>query len=114
MSNHASRRIAQLRNLVRQGLHEENLDRLIQECNALAQDTPHVLLFFTLKSVFMELSAALEREPVEVSRFQELVGRITEQTSELLQRVEGGKPVGFGEIEELVRTHLVSLSLFRL
>lgn len=113
MPDHTSPRIAQLRNLVQQGLHEENLDRLVRECNALAQDTSHVLVFFVLKCVFAEMAAALEGGAVEVSRHQELVSRIAERVCGLLQKIEAGGPVDAGEIEELVRTHLVNLNVFR-
>jgi len=113
MPDHASQRIAQLPSLVQQGLHQQNLDRLVQGCNALAQDTSHVLFFFVLKSVFQEMSDAPERGPVDVSRYQELVSRIGEQVCALLQTVGAGNPIGSEQIEELVRTHLVNLSLFR-
>jgi len=58
MPDHLSQRIAQLRELVQQGLHEENLDRAVREYSSLAQDSRHVLVFFTLKNVFKELSQA--------------------------------------------------------
>ena len=48
--DHLGRRIAQWRELVRQGLHEENLDRAVRECGLRAQDSRHVLVLFTLKT----------------------------------------------------------------
>ena len=59
MPDHLNQRIAQLRELVQQGLHEENLDRAVRECGALAQDSRHVLVFFTLKNIFKEFSDTL-------------------------------------------------------
>jgi len=81
-----------LRELVQQGLHEENLDRAVRECNSLAQDSPHVLLFFTLKNIFRELAEALESGAIEVSRFEEL----------LLQKLLSGDSVTSDEIDPMV------------
>jgi hypothetical protein len=54
LSNHINRRIASLRKLIKGGLHQENLDKIVFECNALAQDTSSVRAFFVLKQVFAE------------------------------------------------------------
>ena len=113
MPNHIHQRILRLRELVQQGLHEENLDRAVQECNSLAQDSPHPLLFFTLKNIFRELAEALESGATEVHRFEELMGGISEKVSSLLHRLGSGKPVTSDELEELVRTHVVNRNLFR-
>src|SRR6266567_1010051 len=78
MPNHINQRVLRLRELVQQGLHEENLDRAVRECNSLAQDSPRVLLFFTLKNIFGELAEALESGAIEVSRFEEFVRGISE------------------------------------
>src|SRR6266550_9055000 len=72
MPNHINQRVLRLLELVQQGLHEENLDRAVRECNSLAQDSPHVLLFFTPKNIFRELAEALANGAIEVYRFEEL------------------------------------------
>ena len=113
MPDHVNQRIARLRELVQQGLHEENLDRMVRECSALAQDSPHVLVFFTLKNIFRELADALESESVEVQRFEELGRGISAKGSALLQKLASGNAVAADELEELVRTHVVNRNLFR-
>ena len=60
MPNHITQRIASLRKLVASGFYVENLDKMVSECNALAQDSAYVLLFFVLKQVFADLSNALD------------------------------------------------------
>jgi len=112
MPDHLNQRIAQLHELVRQGLHEENLDRAVRECGALAQDSRHVLVFFTLKNVFKELSQALEAGAIEVTRHQELLQGISEKVLSLLEKVASDAPIPPEEIEELVRTHVVNRNVF--
>jgi hypothetical protein len=112
MPDHLNQRIAQLRELVRQGLHEENLDRAVRECGSLAQDSRQVLVFFTLKNVFKELSQALEAGAIAVTRHQELVEGISGKILSLLEKVASDAPMPLEEIEELVRTHVVNRNLF--
>jgi hypothetical protein len=82
MPDHLSQRIALSRELVRQGLHEENLDRAVRECGSLAQDSRQVLVFFTLKNVFKELSRAFSFGSVMPAQdlkrfpFQSLLARL--------------------------------------
>ena len=59
MPNHISQRIASLRKLVKEGLHEANLDNIVRECNGLFQDSSQILIFFVLKHVFADLAAAI-------------------------------------------------------
>ena len=113
MPNHINQRILRLHELVQQGLHEENLDRAVRECHALAQDSPHVLLFFTLKNIFRELADALASGAVEVTKFEELMRGISEKVSLLLQKLVSGNSVSSDELEDLVRTHVVNRNLFR-
>ena len=113
MPNHINQRITRLRELVQQGLHEENLDRAVRECNSLAQDSPHVLLFFTLKNIFRELANALESGAIEVSRFEELVRGISERVSLLLQKLVSGSTITSDELEDLARSHVVNRNLFQ-
>ena len=113
MPSHISQRIASLRKLIRGGLHEENLDRIVVECNALAQDTPHVLAFFVLKQVFAEMSAALDGEAVGVDQHKELISDLTEASLVALDKVEGNQSVEVAELESIVRTHLRNLNVFR-
>ena len=113
MPNHINQRVLRLRELVQQGLHEENLDRAVRECNSLAQDSPQVLLFFTLKNIFREMAEALQSGAIEMSRFKELVCGISEKVSLLLQKLGSGNSVTWDELEDLVRAHVVNRNLFR-
>ena len=113
MPNHVGQRIASLRELVRQGLHEENLDRMVQECSALAQDSPHVLVFFTLKNIFREMAEALDSGAVELARFEELTVGVAQKADSLLQKLVAETPIEHASVEDLVRTHIVNLNLFR-
>lgn len=76
MSNHINRRIASLRELIKGELHQEKLDRIVFECNALAQDTSFVLAFFVLKQIFIEMSAALDGKAIAVDQHNDLVSGI--------------------------------------
>jgi hypothetical protein len=113
MPNHINQRITRLRELVQQGLHEENLDRAVRECNSLAQDSPQVLVFFTLKNIFKELAETLESGAIEVPRYEELVRGISKKVSALLQKLVSANSVVSDELEDLVRTHVVNRNLFR-
>ena len=108
MPNHINQRITRLRELVQQRLHEESLDRAVQECNSLVQDSPHALLFFTLKNIFRELADALEGGAVEVHRFEELTRSFSEKALLLLQNVASGRSATPDELEELVRARVVN------
>ena len=44
-----------LRELLKKGLHQENLDHLVACCSGLAQDSSYVLPFFVLKNIFREM-----------------------------------------------------------
>ena len=113
MSNHINRRIASLRELIRVGLHQENLDRIVAECNALAQDTPHGLTFFVLKQLFAEISVALEEEPVGVEQHKELTSGLAKASFVMLDKIEENQSVEFEELESIVRTHVRNLNVFR-
>ena len=110
--DHINERIARLCELVQAGLFEENLDSIVRECGSLAQDSVHVLVFFTLKNVFMELCHALDCGAIEVTRHQELVAGIAEKAIPILQKLAAGNRVAPEEIEDLVRTHVVNRNLF--
>jgi hypothetical protein len=112
MPDHLNQRIALLRELVRQGLHEENLDQAVRECGALAQDSRQVLVFFTLKNVFKELSQTLDAGAIEVTQHQELLQGVSKKVLSLLEKVASDAPIPLEEIEELVRTHVVNRNLF--
>ena len=113
MPNHFNERITRLRELMQQGLFEVNLDKLVCECNSLAQDSAHVLLFFTLKNIFRELSETLESGAIEVAQHEELVCGISNKVSSLLQKLADGTAISTEEIEALVRIHIVNRNLFR-
>ena len=57
-----------LRERIREGLRQEDLDKAVAVRGALSQDTAYVLGFFILKHVFAETSAVLEGEAVGVDR----------------------------------------------
>lgn len=112
MPDHINQRISRLRELLREGLHEENLNRAVRECSSLAQDSRHVLVFFTLKNVFKELADTLEGDAIEVTRHRELVQGVSEKVLPLLAKVASDSPIHPEEIEDLVRTHVVNRNLF--
>lgn len=113
MSNHVNRRIASLRELIGDGLHPENLDKLVSECNALAQDTPSVLAFFVLKQVFAELSAVMEGEAVAVEQHKDLISDITVAVIHILDKLQNDEPIEFTDLEAIVRVHLRNVNIFR-
>jgi hypothetical protein len=113
MSNHINQRIASLRELIEGGLHQENLDRIVFECNTLSQDTSHVLTFFVLKQVFVEMSAALEGEAVAVAQHKDLISSISELAILILDKVENDEPIETADLENLVRAHIRNVNIFR-
>lgn len=113
MSNHINRRIASLRELIQSGLHQENLDKIVSECNALAQDTSHVLTFFVLKQVFAEMSAALEGEAVAVAQHKDLISSISELAILILDKVENDEQIETAGLENLVRAHIRNVNILR-
>ena len=113
MSNHINRRIASLRELIQSGLHQENLDKIVSECNALAQDTPSVLAFFVLKQVFAEMSAVLEGEAVAIEQHKDLISDITGPVIIVLDKLQNNEPIEIADLEALVRVHLRNVNIFR-
>ena len=113
MSNHINRRIASLRELIKDGLHQENLDKIVSECNALAQDTPSVLAFFVLKQMFAEMSAVLEGEAVAVEQHKDLISDITGTAILILDKLQNDGPIEFADLEALVRIHLRNVNIFK-
>ena len=113
MPDHVNQRIVRLCELVEAGLFGDNLDKIVQECGSLAQDSTHVLAFFTLKNIFAELAHTLDGEAIEVTRHQELMAGIREKTTAMLRKLAADTPVSLEEVEELVRTHVVNRNLFR-
>jgi hypothetical protein len=113
MPNHVNQRIASLRSLIGSGLHQANLDKIISECNGLAQDTSYVLVFFVLKNVFADLSAALEGEAVTVEQFKELTHEISRFAGLIIDKTSNAEEVEAAQVELLVSTHLRNLNVFR-
>lgn len=111
--SHINERIASLRNLIRQGLHQSNLDKIVAECNSLAQDTSPALTFFTLKCVFAEMSNALESGAVSEAEFGDLEAQIADLSQPLLEKILNGQQIEMAELEALVSTHLRNLNIFR-
>jgi len=69
--------------------------------------------FLHAENIFREMAEALESGAIEVSRFEELVRGISEKVSLVLQKLGSGNSVTSGELEDLVRTHVVNRNLFR-
>lgn len=113
MPNHIRQRIASLRELIAAGLHQGNLDEIVADCNALSQDTSHVLSFFVLKKLFAEISAALEGEAVTLERFKDLTFGVAEAAILILDKIENGTQVEVGDLESLVSSHIRNLNVFR-
>ena len=113
MSSHINRRIAFLRELIRDGLYQENLDKIVSECNALAQDTSSVFTFFVLKQVFAEMSAVLEGEAVALEQHKDLISDITGSVILILDKLQNDEPIEFADLEALVRIHLRNVNFFR-
>lgn len=113
MPNHINRRIASLRELIKGGLHQEDLDKIVSECNALSQDTSQVLTFFVLKQVFAEMSAALDGAAVAVAQHKDLISSISELAILVLDKVENGEQVELADLEAIARIHIRNVNIFR-
>jgi hypothetical protein len=113
MPNHVNQRIAFLRELVKAGFHQENLDKIVAECSSLAQDTSYVLTFFVLKHLFAEISAVLEGEAVNLERFKELTSEIGEAINVILDKAINNEKVSFEDLESFVRVQIHNLNVFR-
>lgn len=113
MPNHINQRIASLRELIEGGLHQENLDKIVSGCNALAQDTSYVLTFFILKQVFAEISAAVDGEAVTVDQHKELTSGIARPAVLILDKVEKSLQIEIADLENIVRTHVRNVNIFR-
>jgi hypothetical protein len=113
MPKHIDQRIAFLRKLVKDGLFQENLDKIVVECNALAQDTSYVLTFFVLKHLFQEMSAALEGEAVNIDQHKELASGIGDAFNLILDKVANNEQIEITDLESIVRTHIRNVNIFR-
>jgi hypothetical protein len=113
MSNHINRRIAFLRELINGGLHQENLDKIVSACNALAQDTSSVLAFFVLKQVFTEMSAVLDGEAVALEQHKDLISDVAGLAISILDKIEKQEQVEIADLEAIVRAHLRNVNVFR-
>jgi hypothetical protein len=102
-----------LRETLKRGLHAENLDSLVRQTSELSQDTSEVLLLYVLKNIFLDISHALEGEPVTVDRFDELTASYPQKIDGFLAGIEIGGEIPKHEIEELTRHHLSVLAVFR-
>ncbi len=113
MPNHIKERIASLLELIKGGLRQENLDKMVCECDALAQDTSYVLAFFVLKQVFAETSGALEGEAVALGRYQDLTSEIAASASAVLGKALNNKRIEAADLEPIVGKHIRNLNIFR-
>lgn len=107
-----SRQIALLRKLVGEGLHQDNLSKLISLCGELAQDSGHSVLFFALKSIFKEIDEKLDAQGNSPEMFGTITANISEETDKLLQKLEETGGVSNEDIEGLVRIHVRNHGLF--
>lgn len=113
MSPPQKQKIEHLLSLVREGLYEDNLNKLISTTHELSQDTGFSLLLFALKHVFSELANALEGEAVDFQRFQDLTDETKSKIIGILQSVCALELVPYEELEDLISLHIAKLSLFR-
>lgn len=113
MSNHINQRIAYLRELIQAGFHQANLDKMVAECNVLAQDTSHVLPFFVLKKVFAEMSVALEGEAVAIDQFRDLTAGVAEPSILILDKIAKNERIEATDLESVVRAHIRNVNVFR-
>ena len=113
MSNHIGRRIASLRKLVKGGLHQENPDKIVSECDALSQDTPRALTFFVLKQVFAEMSAVLEGEAVALEQHKDLIPGIAGLAIHILDKLENDAQVELADLGTIARAHIRNVNILR-
>jgi hypothetical protein len=108
----ADDRISRLLDLLRGDLHQEKLESLSREFEALAQDRAETLVFFVLQNVCQRLVSALEDEAVSLERFSELTAGIAEQISNILHHLHDGA-ANVDKLECLVATLFRNLGLYR-
>ena len=108
-----NQQIALLRELVRGGLHQDNLGKLISLCAELTQDSGHSLVFFVLKNIFTEIDAKLDAQGNSFEMFQTVTANIAEETGQILQALEETGTVRNEQIENLVRIHVRNQGLFQ-
>ena len=104
--------ISRLLELLKGDLHQEKLEALSREFEALAQDRAETLIFFVLQNVCQRLASALEGEAVSVERFSELTAGIAEQISFVLQHLHE-EAASVDKLECLVATLFRNLGLYR-
>lgn len=108
-----NQQIASLRELIHEGLHQDNLGRIISLCHDLAQDSGHWLLFFVLKNIFVEIDGRLEGEAITVDMFRTITHGIAEQAQKLLEDLQRSGHYSKEDLDEMVRMHLRNLGLSR-
>jgi hypothetical protein len=108
----ADDRISRLLELLRGDLHQEKLESLSREFEALAQDRAETLVFFVLQNVCQRLASVLEGEAVSLERFSELTAGIAEQISGILQHLRE-EAADVDRLERLVATLFQNLGLYR-
>jgi len=113
MSNHINQRIARLRNLVEGGLHQDNLQKIVSECDQLAQDTLHVLTFYVLRNLFRGIDSAIEGEAVTVERHKELTRDVQRSVLAILRQVGQNNHPSREELERLITFYYRNFVLFR-
>lgn len=102
-----------LRELLKKGLYQENLDRLVACCSGLAQDSSYVLPFFVLKTVFREMSALLDAGPPHASQHTDLISDLMDPIHLPLDKIGNNEKIDSDELEAIVRIHLRNASVFR-
>jgi hypothetical protein len=112
VSNSPSQQIAFLRELLKKGFYQENLEHLAACCSGLAQDTSYALPFFVLKAVFREMAFHLDDGPTPVSSHGDLVSDLASPINRLLDRIANNEEIAFAELDAIVRTHLRNAGLF--
>lgn len=113
MSPPQKQKIEHLLSLVREGLSEDNLNKLVSATHELSQDTGFFLLLFALKHIFLELANALEGEAVDFQGFHDLTDETGSKIVSILQSVCALESVPYEELEDLISLHIAKLSLFK-
>jgi hypothetical protein len=108
-----NQQITSLRELIREGLHQDNLGRIISLCHNLAQDSGRWLLFFALKNIFERSTRDSKARQSPSKRFNTITDRIGEHAQKLLQDVQQAGTYSKEDLDEMVRTHLRNLGVSR-
>lgn len=78
-------RLQELNQKLRQGLHVDNLDAMVELCKGLSSSSDSPLPYYVLTSVFADLSSFWTRRPLPTEKYE----MVTSVLVPLLQEVMG-------------------------